>query len=167
MQKLVATLQQDYPHISFREDTAFCWSPSQQQISYTLKKDGPSSVWALLHELGHALLEHDTYHTDIDLVLKEVAAWDKATQIASQYGHTIDDEHIQDCLDTYRDWLDQRSTCPTCGVNGIQDTHRRYKCINCAVAWEVSPSRFCRPYRQRNRTKTTPAPHSNTQATFQ
>jgi hypothetical protein len=58
----------------------------------------------------------------------------------------IDEEHIQNCLDTYRDWLHKRSTCPRCDSHGLQ-TSEQYKCYNCRAVWRVGNERFCRAYR--------------------
>ncbi|MDZ7744316.1 MAG: hypothetical protein U5K77_00940 [Candidatus Saccharibacteria bacterium] len=167
MKQLVESLRKDFPHLSFRQASTSCWSPAKKEVSYTIKGDQTIGAWGLLHELGHALLEHDTYRSDVELVLKEVDAWDKALEIAPIYNQQIDDEHVQDCLDTYRDWLNQRSTCPECGMNGLQHTPRLYRCINCVASWEVSPSRFCRPYRQKKRVKNKTSLAAKPQVMFQ
>jgi predicted RNA-binding Zn-ribbon protein involved in translation (DUF1610 family) len=66
-----------------------------------------------------------------------------------ELAHALNPDHIQDCLDTYRDWLHRRSRCPTCGMHVLQDKSNSYKCFNCGTSWQVSGRRFARPYRLR------------------
>jgi hypothetical protein len=148
-QKLFANLKSQLPGIKFVPGQTFYWSPKDQTVFYNDNRLGSvNGQLALLHESAHALLKHTEYTSDFELVMMEVAAWEEAKQLAVKYKIEIDDEHIQDCLDTYRDWLHQRSTCPRCGVNCLQETTKLYRCHNCNNVWEVSTSRFCRPYRR-------------------
>jgi hypothetical protein len=148
MEKLLATLKKDFPRLSFAPAEVFSWSSRKQTVNYALSPADPTqAVWSLLHEMGHALLGHTTYQTDFELVKLEAAAWDKAAALGQQYGHLIDIDHIQDCLDTYRDWLHQRSTCPTCTITSLQKDQHTYSCYNCGTEWHVSRSKLCRPYR--------------------
>lgn len=106
------------------------------------------NCWALLHETGHALLAHKSYKTDIELLKMEIAAWEKAHELGIQFAIKIDENHVQDCLDTYRDWLHARALCPSCGTRCLQHSSgHEYRCHNCHTSWKVTPSRFCRPYR--------------------
>lgn len=146
METFVETLRQDYPHIMFQEADTASWSPEQHIVSYD-PGEQHTGLWSVLHELGHALLEHQSYESDINLLQKETDAWQKAITVAKHYRLEIDPEHIQNCLDTYRDWLHKRSTCPTCGSHGLQQSKALYRCLNCQDTWKVSSARFCRPYR--------------------
>jgi hypothetical protein len=149
MDKLLSRLQKDYPHIEFVAGKAFYWSPATRQIFYKTNAAGPTAVFSLLHEVGHALLGHKRYKLDFELLELEVAAWERAGLLAKDYAITIDGDHIQDCLDTYRDWLYRRSICPSCTTKALQqDDEPVYNCYNCHATWRVAPSRFCRPYRQ-------------------
>lgn len=150
MKKLIDSLSINHPGLKFKAGSAFCWSPVEGKIIYKDKADD-IGAWSLLHEVAHALLEHQTYQSDLELLMMEVSAWHKAQKLAPDYGFYIDENHVQDCLDTYRDWLDQRSTCPLCGNTGLQHSAREYSCFNCSTKWQVSASRFCRPYRQLKR----------------
>lgn len=168
MQQLLSKLVADFPALSFQPGEQFCWSPEDKQITFNpVSGDEEIAAWSLLHEVSHAALGHSTYSSDFALLQLEVAAWGHARELASTYGHTIDPDHIQDCLDTYRDWLHRRSTCPTCGNRSLQETVRQYSCFNCETKWQVTASRFCRPYRrlQPIETKKSPA-HEVKQATF-
>lgn len=144
---LVRKLRIDYPSLEFIPAKRLCWSPRKQQVFYQVANDNPG-VWGLLHELGHAELGHVSYETDVELVSKEAQAWKAATIIGQRYHITIEREHIENCLDTYRDWLHRRSTCPTCGVNSLQKAPTLYICVNCHATWLVTHSKFCRPYRR-------------------
>jgi hypothetical protein len=150
MRQLAKQLAAAYPHISFVPGTSFYWCPETAEVFYDdTKCDQPSSVWSLLHETSHGLLGHTTYKSDLELLHLEVEAWTHAGTVAQDFGLEINDDYIQDCLDTYRDWLYRRSLCPGCGSQSIQiDTTNFYRCFNCHTHWHVSPSRFCRPYRR-------------------
>lgn len=146
---LLDQVRHDRPELSFIEGPRFAWHAGKQTISFQKTDNTERNTWALLHEVGHALLGHSGYRYDIELLKFETAAWHKACQLAATYGLHIDDEHIQDCLDTYRDWLHVRATCPTCLARSLQTSPQAYQCFNCGSTWMVSRSRLCRPYRLR------------------
>lgn len=151
--KLLGEVAPFIPDVSFVCSTAFYWSPQRQIIGYSPQSlETPEGVWSLIHEVAHANLQHQTYENDFELLRLEVAAWQRAKEIAQSVGITLDEDHVQDCLDTYRDWLHKRSTCPTCGNVGLQHTSSTYQCHNCHSAWTVTTARFCRPYRKKKTT---------------
>jgi len=152
MEQLIIKLKQDYPELVFTPGPLLCWSPSHRKVQYD-PNGGLKGIWGLFHEIGHAQLQHMTYLSDIDLLQKEATAWQEANVLAKRYEYPIDDDHIQNCLDTYRDWLFRRSTCPHCHIKGVQETSMQYLCLNCHASWRVTPSRFCRPYRLRRTTE--------------
>jgi hypothetical protein len=161
VKQLLASLNQAYPDLTFTPGKAFVWSPETREVFYKTNANNTRARWSLLHETGHALLGHSSYKADIELVKMEVAAWDKAREIAKQFDIVIDEDHIQDCLDTYRDWLYRRSICPTCTSKCLQQSDmRHYRCYNCHTVWKVTPSRFARPYRSVSTAKLTPVFHS-------
>lgn len=148
MDELVNTLVSHFPGLRFTAGRQFCWSPETGEISYKASARGRRAAWALLHETGHALLEHRGYKGDFELLRLEIDAWERARQVARELGMTIKEDHIQDCLDTYRDWLYKRSICPTCGAKCLQQRDFvHYRCFNCHTVWRVTASRFCRAYR--------------------
>jgi hypothetical protein cdiviTM7_01560 len=100
----------------------------------------------LLHEIAHAKLGHRNYQYDIQLIEMERAAWEYAVDtLAPKYDLTLsmDDDNIQDSLDSYRDWLHKRSLCPHCSAVGLQTTSSSYKCINCHSEWRVNQAKSC------------------------
>lgn len=151
MENLSSSLKRLLPEVRLVAGQNFAWSYGNQTITYDsqeISNNFVSARWSILHEAGHALLKHQDYNLDIDLLLMEVAAWDQAKNIARKLKIKIDEDHIQDCLDSYRDWLHQRSTCPNCQTVSLQINKRTYRCYNCEQQWQVSTSRFCRPYRR-------------------
>lgn len=144
MKPLLDKLRQDFPEITFMPGEVPHWSPENNTVTYT---EGAQGEATLLHELGHALCGHSDYSSDVDLLRKEVEAWQKATAVAAGYSISLPKDHIENCLDTYRDWLHKRSTCPTCSGHGLQRSKALYHCPNCQSHWQVSFARFCRPYR--------------------
>jgi hypothetical protein len=138
-----------YPELKFKSGKHFCWSPETNEIIYKKNKTfSEKDTWSLLHETGHALLNHRDYHSDFELLKLEVEAWAKAKEIAKSFNVNIDENHIEDCLDTYREWLYKRSICPNCTAKCLQQSDFvHYRCFNCHTTWRVSSNRFCRAYR--------------------
>jgi hypothetical protein len=149
---LLSNLQTDYPSLRFECGSQFYWSSKHKHVVYTELMDEPTGVFSLLHEVGHALLGHSRYSRDYELLKLEIAAWERAKGLGQQYGITIDEEYVQDCLDTYRDWIHSRSRCPQCSAVGLQTESTIYECINCQAKWSVSRSRLCRLHRRLHKT---------------
>ena len=138
----------DYPDIKFEIAQTTHWQPDYNTIFYD--SSNKNVIWSLLHELGHMKAEHKNYGYDLELLIMESEAWEKAVTLAKKYGVIIDKDHIEDCLDTYRNWLHKRSSCPSCEMTSSQNDSGMYICINCSQEWKVSKSRFCRSYRIKN-----------------
>ena len=146
--KLIAKLQGRFPGLRFTAGQQFSWSPETNEIFYKADSRGQEAAWSLLHESGHALLKHTSYKADFELLRLEIAAWEKAKELAHDLSIIIDEDHIEDCLDTYRDWLHKRSICPNCTTKCLQQgDFVHYRCFNCHAVWRVTDSRFCRAYR--------------------
>lgn len=146
---ILPALKKDFPAIIFANGESFLWSPREQKVTYTTHQDiAEHGVWALLHEVSHAALDHKHYNNDFELLKLESAAWQHAKRLGKNYGVSIDSEHIQDCLDTYRDWLHKRSKCPNCNVVSLQRTDKLYQCFNCRTSWTVPNSPLCRVTRR-------------------
>lgn len=138
---IILQLRPKYPDISFVSGDIFSWSPADKTVSYI--PDQPDTTAFLLHELSHAILGHKTYNHDVELVAMESAAWDQAAQISTDLSIIISEDTIQDNLDSYRDWLHARSTCPTCQSVGVQDKKNTYTCPVCNHHWRVNEARTC------------------------
>lgn len=142
---MINQLVKNYPDYSFKKSDVFFFSPETKTIFYdssrTRTDEGKLS---LLHELGHAILGHKTYDHDIDLLGYELAAWKTAQTLALEYSLDIEQDYVEGCLDSYRDWLRRRSTCPECSFVCFQTSHLTYDCFNCGCSWKVSSSQICR-----------------------
>lgn len=139
---LLSNLQNDFPQFTFREDSKFLWSARHQTISIDPNVEHCNEF--TLHELSHALLGHQGYLSDIDLIKLERDAWEYAgNHLAPQYGYSIDEDIVQDNLDTYRDWLHARSQCPDCNAVGLQTKSRHYRCLSCGHTWRVNDAKLC------------------------
>lgn len=143
-------IRKDHPQFQFDEAQRFSWHAGQNRVTFTPQTTrNIRGIWALLHELSHAILKHQDFTTDIELLQMEVAAWEHAKYIAPRYVTSIDEDYIQSCLDSYRDWLHVRATCPTCYERSLQIDRHTYRCHNCKTTWRVTRSRLCRPYRKK------------------
>jgi Zn-dependent peptidase ImmA (M78 family) len=136
--------------LTFSPSSSYYWSPKDRVVFYQENDESEIGLWTLLHEACHGLLNHKSYQSDFELVLLEVEAWERAEQLAKTLDLVIDSDHVQDCLDSYRDWQYKRSLCPRCDLGGIQINASSYKCMFCNDTWHVSAARFCRPYRRKS-----------------
>jgi hypothetical protein len=138
---LTDKLRRDHPKIAFVEGADFHWSPINRTVTYI--PDAEDETALLLHELSHALLGHQDYKKDISLLEMERDAWQYAKDtLGPSYDQVISEDTIENALDSYRDWLHARSTCPACQATGIQ-TKDEYKCLACRGKWRVNEARIC------------------------
>lgn len=130
------------PHrVSLEAGASFSWHHATHTVTYD-PQDPDADVF-LLHEVGHALLDHHDYSYDVHLLEMERTAWDKANELSKQFAVTIDSDTIEEALDSYRDWLHARSLCPRCGSTGVQDGHHIYTCLACHREWRANEARTC------------------------
>lgn len=131
-----------YPEYTFSPGDHFRWAPSSLEITYDPTDKHVKEH--TLHELAHALLNHSDYDRDIQLIIMERDAWQYAkVTLSPKYNVTIADTTIQNSLDTYRDWLHARSTCPNCHATGMQNKKHYYRCVACQHTWRVNDARIC------------------------
>ena len=138
---ILKRLQGDYPQFTFKKGASFYWSSSDKTIFYI--NSAKSNLILLLHELSHAILGHNNYDQDIQLITMERQAWENTKILAKKYKIDISDDTIQSNLDSYRDWLHSRSTCPKCNSNGLQIDSKTYECFECHEKWRVNEARTC------------------------
>jgi len=139
---LLEILTKDYPGLTFHAGEQFEWHPSDNSVVYDYTD--PSFEARLLHEVGHSILGHTTYDRDIDLIAMERDAWQEArVNLSQKYNVAITSDDIDADMDTYRDWLHSRSTCPHCESNGIQTGKKEYTCVTCRKTWRVNEARSC------------------------
>lgn len=140
---LAKALVADFPELNFVASDDCRWSQPTKTVYY-IDQDSDEAVANLLHETGHGLLDHHSFKFDIDLLKIERAAWVYARdRLAPRYNLEIDDDLIEASLDSYRDWLHQRSLCPTCGQTGLENDDKSYACLNCRTTWRPNDARRC------------------------
>lgn len=142
---VVKQLQADYADIAFRYGSEFQWSPTSRTITHPNIKSY-EDLFQLLHEISHAQLSHSAYQSDIRLIDMERQAWQYAIdQIAPKYqlSLTEEDDVVQSALDSYRQWLHARSSCPSCSAVGQEVGKNHYRCLSCHQKWRVNEARTC------------------------
>ncbi len=117
-----------YPELKFRDGTKFAFRPPKTIVLGPLE---PFYELLILHEVSHATLKHKSFKMDIERLKMEVDAWEKAKELANRYGVEVNEDLIQNELDTYRDWLHKKSRCPKCGLTRFQTSNRQYHCPRC------------------------------------
>jgi ribosomal protein L37AE/L43A len=143
MPKKISKIIADFPQFSFIKDQKSLWLAPKNTIFYN------DDAAELLHEIAHALLGHSDFTTDVSLIKKERAAWSKALKLAEEYGVKISETKIEKDLDSYRDWLHFRSTCPKCSQNGVQNAETlNYQCFACRTRWKAGRNQHKRVYRK-------------------
>lgn len=128
MEELLDRLKRDYPEFRFVSGKKFAFRPPKTIV---IGPDEESTALLLLHEVAHAVCGHVSFKTDIERLKMESEAWEKARELASQYGIEINEDSIQDELDTYREWLHKKSRCPVCGLTRFQTPDGQYHCPQC------------------------------------
>lgn len=146
---LLDSLKSDFSELKFETTEGFKWDAASGTVFLGWKgRVGQKNALLGLHELAHAVLKHEDYEYDIELVRMEAEAWERVkTDFCDRYGVIWDEELAQGEIDTYRDWLYKRSLCPTCGRNGWQSGKNKYRCV-CGYSWGVNEDKFKRIYRK-------------------
>lgn len=143
-------LMADFRGTNFVEADEFYWSAKNNTVYYNSDRlQKIEGIYRLIHEIGHATSDHKNFQSGVQLLSLETEAWESAKKIAGRYGITIDSEYIENCLDSYRDWLHTRSTCPNCKTVSVEADENVYKCFNCLQKWQVSSNQRSRCYRQK------------------
>lgn len=141
-----------YSLFQFKKSDAFYWAPEYSCINYIENSLFSKKGWfQLFHELGHAVCGHQTFSSGVQLLKIEAEAWHKAIELADSYGVVITSAYIQAALDSYRDWLHQRSLCPQCSVVSVETKPSHYHCFKCAQSWTVPVHQQTRSYRKRTK----------------
>jgi len=134
LNNFVVRIKKDFPEYKFFNGKRFTFRPPRTIILEPVTGDweqiGQYEL-SVLHELGHALLEHKFYTTDPERLRMEREAWERARELCPHYGVEYDEEYVEQELDTYRDWLHRKSGCPKCGLTRYQTRDGRYHCPSC------------------------------------
>lgn len=146
---ILPKVKRDFPEIKFNQGTEFVWLPKAKTIHFA-SLNSTTDIAHLLHEIGHSQLNHLTYASDISLLEMERDAWHYAiNQLAPRYNISlsINDSVVQDSLDSYREWLHDRASCPQCNAVGLQ-SGASYRCLVCDARWTANQAKQCRLYRR-------------------
>lgn len=149
LQKLIS----DYPQFRFclnQKRFSFRYAEPSHSNSNSAKSTifiGPPQPFftlQTLHELGHALSRHKDYTTHIKRLKIESEAWEVAKMVLEKYQEQAktdqelakilpewNQDYVEDCLDTYRDWLHTKSKCKKCGQTRYQTKDGKYHCPFC------------------------------------
>jgi len=138
---ILTNLKNKYPQFIFKSNNNFYWSYLDNTIYYD--ENSPHMSIFLLHELSHALLGHNQYDYDIQLITMERQSWEHTILLAPSFDINIPDDLIQNTLDSYREWIHSRSTCPKCNATGLQIASNTYKCLACNDKWRVNEAKNC------------------------
>ncbi len=128
MNKFFIQLRNDYPEFNFKLGKRFVFRAPR---TIFLCEQGENLELLALHEVSHAILGHRDFRTDVQRLRMEAEAWGKARQLACFYQIPVDEELIQEELDTYRDWLFKKSRCKKCGLTRFQTSDGIYHCPKC------------------------------------
>lgn len=136
-EELLRCVERDYPALRVREGWKFAFRPTRTVLHEKLPNYDvdDNNFWKMqfLHEVGHALLGHRDWGTDLERVKMECAAWAKAEELCGEYGVEYVEDFAEDELDTYREWLHQRSRCRKCGLTRYQTRDGKYHCPQCEL----------------------------------
>jgi hypothetical protein len=126
---LLETLKSDFPQFNWKESARFAFHPPK---TINIGPPQPNFPLLALHELAHALLNHKDYAQHISRLKMETAAWNYVkTTLAPRYQIPFDENLAESHLDTYRNWLHQKSRCPVCHLTRYQSTSGAYHCPHC------------------------------------
>ena len=126
--KFLEQIKAGFPEFRFVNGKKFAFRPPKTIV---LGPPEPFSELLALHEVSHAILKHKTFRMDVERLKMESEAWEKARELAARYNIEIDENLIQDELDTYRDWLHNKSKCKSCGLTRYQTPDGTYHCPRC------------------------------------
>ena len=117
-----------YPDFIYKEGKKLALPPPKTII---IDPWEPEYALLLLHELSHAILGHKSFRTDVERLRIESEAWDKAESLSKTFKIPFDRDFAEKELDSYRDWLHQKSLCKTCGITRFQTPDGKYHCPLC------------------------------------
>jgi len=136
-QAFLLELTAEFPRFSWRLGSRFKYHAGSIFIDKNSIVQMPYFALLTLHELGHALCHHAHYNTDIERLRIEAEAWQRAKLEISRhpnwqkFGISYDETFAEDQLDSYRDWLHQKSKCKNCGLTKFQTSDGKYHCPTC------------------------------------
>lgn len=130
-----------FPQHTFLPAAFFSYDAADEVINYSpIAIKNNNGKLALLHEISHCELGHFHYQSDLQLYAMEIDAWRYTQKLAERFGISIHQDYIEECLESYNQWIEKRGTCPNCGVFCAQITETEFECYNCSTRWRVNTS---------------------------
>lgn len=129
----VRRLMAHYPEVRWAEASRFSFRPPRM---VRLGRAQPHYAMLAAHEVGHCLMGHRDFRTEVGRLRMESEAWERAHAVWSELrleerGAIWDEEFVEDQLDTYREWLHSKSLCPRCGQVRFQTVDGAFHCLFC------------------------------------
>lgn len=128
-------IKSDFPEFRFVTGSRFAFRPPRTIVmpkEFDEVSDNTNSL-LFLHEVGHALSKHRDFKTEIGRLKMEVEAWEKARGLCDKYGVSFDEDLVETELDSYRNFLHQKSRCPDCGLTRFQTPDGVFHCPKCSL----------------------------------
>lgn len=127
----IAKLKKDFPDFRFISGRRFSFRPPKTIVIGP--DEGDKTLMLLFHELGHALSGRYAYQTSVERLKIETIAWQTGKKAYQKYSELPpwDDDFVEETLDTYRDWLHQKSKCPSCKLTMVQTEAGKWVCPFC------------------------------------
>ncbi len=129
------TIKKTYPEFTFRPGRKFLFHPPKS-IRY-LESD-ENFRFLLLHELSHALLGHFSFNRSLERLQIERDAWAKTRELCSLHSVTFNEELAETELNTYRDWVHQKTLCKHCGLSCLEVSSESLYCPFCQRKYKKS-----------------------------
>ncbi|MBQ6130088.1 hypothetical protein IJI72_00065 [Candidatus Saccharibacteria bacterium] len=117
-----------FPDLVFKPNKKFTFRP-KKTIYYEIKNDHFPLL--LLHETAHALLNHYSFDTSLERLTIERDAWEKTRSLCKKFAQPFDEDFAEANLNTYRDWLHQKTLCKVCGLTCLEVSSTTLFCPFC------------------------------------
>lgn len=128
-----------YKQYQFLPAGFFSYDAAEEVINYDpIRLQRAQGKISLLHEISHCELGHFNYQYDIELLMMEIDAWYYTKKLANKHNIALDEKYVQDCINSYEDWLTKRATCPMCDNFCFEKSKNLYSCFICDTHWKVS-----------------------------
>ncbi|MBR5389409.1 hypothetical protein IK146_02525 [Candidatus Saccharibacteria bacterium] len=128
-------LQESYPDYVFKPGRKFLFRPPKS--IYYLESDENFRL-LILHELAHALLGHYTFDRSLERLQIERDAWAKTRELCQLHSIPYDDNLAETELNTYRDWVHQKTLCKRCGLSCLEVSSESLYCPFCQKFYKKS-----------------------------
>lgn len=129
LDKVIAT----FPDLVYKPNKKFTFRPKRTIYYEEKNKNFPL---LLLHETAHALLKHRSYKTSLERLTIERDAWEKTRSLCKKFTLPFDTDFAEQNLDTYRDWLHQKTLCKVCGSTCLELGSESLYCPFCQKSYK-------------------------------